>query len=145
MHAMLSHPAFRSYLLCSTILALYLLALANLTGAIRIKNKVYVNPEDAKSTQGTLVDADHPDVQRIRRAHANAVENVPLFWVIGLFYVLTDASAFGASAYFWTFTASRFLHSLFYLKGIQPFRTMMYGIGTAALVGMSVHVLRALL
>lgn len=50
-----------------------------------------------------------------------------------------------ALIYFGTFTAARLLHSLFYLWGRQPFRTMMFGVGVLATLGMAVHVIRTAL
>lgn len=44
--------------------------------------------------------------------------------------------------YFWTFTAARLLHSVFYLWGKQPFRTLAFAVGVLAIIGMAVHVLR---
>jgi hypothetical protein len=34
------------------------------------------------------------------------------------------------------------LHSIFYLFGRQPFRTLMFGVGVAAMIGMAVRVIR---
>lgn len=133
--------AFKIYAICAALLALNLMVLGGLTGGARGKNKSPGNPEDAGKPKETALEADHPNVVRVRRAHMNALENVPTFWAIGLIYVLMGASPLGAKAYFITFTAARFLHSFFHLKAIQPFRSISFGIGSLTLLGMVVQIL----
>ena len=87
----------------------------------------------------------NPAVARTLRLHHNDVENIPLFFAIGLIYVLLGASAFGAAVYFWSFTISRVLHSFGYARGIQPARALLWGFGTLCLIGMSFSVLTQLL
>jgi prostaglandin-E synthase 1 len=130
---------FKYYALCSAILALNLLVLAGMTGAARGRTKSFSNPEDAKGDAKPDA-ADHPDVARVVRTHRNAVENIPMFFAIGLIYVLIGASATGAKAYFITFTAARVLHSVMQLKGLQPWRTIFYAIGSLCIVGMIVQI-----
>jgi glutathione S-transferase len=135
-------PALKLYALASTLVALHLILLAGWTGAVRNRHKTYVNPEDATTLKGTLVAADHADVLRVKRAHYNALENAVPFFAVGLAYALSGASTTGAYAYFFTFLAARVLHSMFYLWGKQPFRTLTFAIGVLAMVGMGVHVIR---
>jgi glutathione S-transferase len=137
---MVLSPAFRLYAIASTVLALHLLVLAFWTGTVRTLRKQYVNPEDVKLNKGESAEADHPDVARAKRAHMNALENAVPFFVIGALYAL-GASRMGALIYFGVFVAARLLHSVFYLRGIQPWRSMMFGIGLLDLLGMGVHVL----
>ncbi len=139
---MIENHAFKLYLLVSTLLAIHLLLLAVWTGTVRTRLKAWVNPEDVAVLKGTQVEVDHPDVLRVKRAHHNALENAVPFFAIGLGYALSGASQVGAQAYFFTFLAARVLHSLFYLFGKQPFRTLTFAVGVAALVGMAIHVIR---
>jgi glutathione S-transferase len=136
-----SDPQFRLYALTSSILALHLLALAAMTGGARTKAKKYVNPEDAAALKGSVVEIDVDPVLRLKRAHLNALENAVPFFVIGFLYVLSGCSQRGATIYFWTFVAARLLHSVFYLAGKQPWRTVMFAIGSLAVAGMAVQVL----
>jgi uncharacterized MAPEG superfamily protein len=145
MNILLDNPAFRTYVICATILAVHLILLAGWTGTVRATRKAFVNPEDARLNKGTEVDSDHPDVRRAGRAHMNALENAVPFFIVGLLYVLTGATKTGAMAYFGTFTAARLLHSIFYLAGKQPFRTISFGIGVLTIFGMAFHVVRAAL
>lgn len=138
-------PALQLYALFSTVLAVQLLALALWTGTVRVMKKQWVNPEDAKLSKGENVQVDHPDVARVKRAHQNAIENAIPFFAVGFLYAGVAPSKNAALIYFGTFTAARLLHSVFYLWGRQPFRTMMFGVGVLATLGMAVHVIRTAL
>jgi len=143
MHDLLTSPAFNLYALASTVLALHLLALALWTGTLRALKKQYVNPEDAAFNKAEAAGADHPDVARTRRAHANALENALPFFVVGALYALSGATRTGALVYFSVFVAARLLHSVFYLWGRQPWRTLMFVVGVLDVIGMAVQVLEA--
>ena len=71
----------------------------------------------------------------------NDGENIPLFWAVGLVFVLGGASASGAWWYCWTFTIARLLHWVAYLNHLQPWRAIFYGIGYAAILGMSLQII----
>ena len=66
----------------------------------------------------------------------------PVVGGVGLLYAFSGPSKVGAQAYFFTFVGARILHSIFYLWGRQPFRTLCFAIGALATIGMAVHVLR---
>jgi len=133
------------YALASAILVLQLVALALWTGTVRVMRKQWVNPEDAKLNKGDNTEADHPDVRRVQRAHHNLLENAVPFFVIAGLYVSTGATHQGALIYCGTFVGVRLLHTVFYLAGIQPFRTICFAIGVFSIIGMAVHVLQAAL
>lgn len=137
------NPALAAYAIASTTIALELLALALLTGSVRVRKNTYVNPEDAKAAKGTKVDLEPEEVARVKRAHANLLENAVPFFVVGALFVASGATKTAAFAYFGTFVAARLLHAVFYLWGRQPFRTLSFGAGVLAVIGMAVHVLRA--
>ncbi len=139
---MLDSHALKLYAVCASILALQLIALALWTGTVRVKNKTWVNPEDAKLNKGDQKDVEHADVQRVKRAHQNALENAVLFFVVGLLYAMSGPTKNGAMIYFSTFTGARLLHSIFYLWGKQPFRTLMFAIGVLCVIGMAVRGIR---
>jgi uncharacterized MAPEG superfamily protein len=133
----------RLFALVSALLAIHLLALGFLTGSIRILRKQYTNPEDKAVIKGARVDSDHEDVLRARRAHLNALENAVPFFAVGALYASSGASHLGAQVYFFTFLAVRVLHSVFYMLGLQPLRSIAWGIGSLATLGMAIHVIRA--
>jgi uncharacterized MAPEG superfamily protein len=143
MHTLLDNPALKLFALTSAILAVQLILLAFWTGTARALSKTFVNPEDAPLNKGgSQAESDHPSTQRAKRAHQNALENAVPFFAVGLMYALTSPSQTGAQAYFFTFLGARLLHSVFYLWGKQPFRTMMFSIGALAIIGMAVQVIR---
>lgn len=135
----------QTYALVAALLAVHLLLLAFWTGTVRVMRKTWVNPEDAVLNKLEQAKAEHPDVVRVKQAHTNAIENAIPFFVLGALYVVTHGSKTGAQAYFFTFLAMRVLHSLFYLLGKQPFRTISFAIGVLACLGMAVHVIRSVL
>jgi microsomal prostaglandin-E synthase 1 len=138
-----TNPAFAAYALASSILSLQLIVLALLTGLARGRTKTYVQREDAATFKGEKAAVEHPDVARAQRSHLNTLENAVPFFVVGLLYVLTGATRTGATAYFGVFVAARILHSVVYALGLQPWRTIAYLIGILSIVGMAVHVIRA--
>ncbi len=142
MQTLLENPAFKLYALVSSLLALHLLLLAGWTSGVRTKHKAFVNAEDAGTFKGAQTESDHPDVLRVKRAHQNAMESAIPFFAVGLTYALLGATKTGAQAYFLTFLAARVLHSVFYLAQKQPFRTISFAIGAAAITGMAVQVIR---
>jgi uncharacterized MAPEG superfamily protein len=135
--------AVRIYALVSTLVAVHLILLAFWVGTVRTMRKQFTNPEDKIVIKGALVDADHTDVLRAKRAHLNALENAVPFFAVGALYAVTSPSLMGAQVYFFTFLGARVLHSLFYLWGRQPFRTLTFAVGALATLGMAVHVIRA--
>jgi uncharacterized MAPEG superfamily protein len=144
MEPFIGNPAFRTYALCVAILVIKMIASAAYTGAQRARVKGYVNPEDAALTGGpgaTASEAEHPAVAKALRIQRNDLENIPLFFAIGLVYVLLGATPFGAAVYFWLFTAARIVHTLVYVRNLQPARAICWGIGVLCLLGMSASVL----
>lgn len=144
MDVLMQNPAFRTYAVCSAILVIKMLLVGNYTAIQRMRNKGYVNDEDAKAFGGagtTASAAEQPAVAHALRIQRNDVENIPLFFAIGLIYVLEGASAVGATAYFWTFTIARVAHSLAYMNHLQPWRSIAYTAGFLSTLGMAVQIL----
>lgn len=137
-----TNPAFSTYAIASTVIALHMILLAFYTGRVRSRHKQYGNPEDAAFFKLPAAEGDHPDVLRVKRAHANALESAVPFFAIGALFVTVGPSKSSALAYFGVFVAARLLHSVFYIWGKQPFRTILFAIGTLSVIGMAVHVLR---
>ena len=141
---MTADPQFKLYAICSCVLTLQMLLLGAMTAAKRAKHKGYMNPEDnaVSFKDARLVEgSDHPEVQRVQRAHRNLLESLPMFFALGLIYLLAGAPALGAKICFIGFTAARVMHSIVYIRAMQPWRTMMYAIGSLSLVGMVVMIL----
>jgi prostaglandin-E synthase 1 len=143
----MTQPAFAIYALCAVVLCLNLMVLWGYSGRVRSKTKTTHNPEDLaafdKQNLGTVVTADPPEVARVLRAHTNAVVNVLPFLVLGLIHVLDGCSATEAWILFGGFTAARLVHSLVYLAGKQPWRTLIFIVGALFQVALMVQVVRA--
>ena len=145
MTTLLTEPAFSLYAVCSAILVATLYAIGFWTAKVRNDRKAIVNHEDVKVNSGaTVVDVEHPDVQRLKRAHMNAIENAVPFFVIAFIYTQTLPSMNMARGLFFTFVAIRVLHAIFYATAKQPFRTLAFTVGAIINLVMVVQVLRAI-
>lgn len=134
----MTDPVFKLYAICSAVLTIQLLLLAIMTGARRGKYKSYLNPEDSpqKSDGG-----DHPEVARVSRAHRNSIENILPFFGIGLLFAMTGQNPLVAQILIGTFTGARVIHSIAYIAGKQPFRTLSFLTGVLTLLAMSAMVI----
>ena len=133
-------PASQPMLLFSALLVLKMGALSFATANTRRKSGVVVNPEDTKVNPGTrAAGEDAPETQRILRAHRNDLENIPAFLILALLFTLSGASATAGWAYFGVYFVARVLHSIFYLKAIQPGRTAAFFAGQLAMIGIIVQ------
>ena len=143
MDSMLANPAFRTYALCTSILALKMLFSAVYTGTRRQKHRGYINSEDARVFGGggtSAGDAESPEVAHALRIQRNDIENIPAFFAVALVYVLAGASPFGAAVYFWTYTIARIAHTVAYTRHLQPMRAICWIAGSLCIVGMAVQV-----
>ena len=148
MTTLLADPQFKLYAICCAILSFQMLLLAAMTAAKRSTAKNYLNPEDktvAFKDAKLVAGAEHPDVARVQRAHRNLNESLPMFFALGLVCVLAGVNPLGAKICFGVFTGARVLHSIVYIKAMQPFRTATYALGSFALTGMIVMILLAVL
>jgi len=146
MNALFSQPAFQLYVISSAVLTVILYALAAMTGKTRERRRAVVNAEDVKVYNGAaVVEVEHPDVQRIKRAHLNGIENAVPFFVIGLLYALTNPNLILVRGLFVTFVGVRLLHAVFYLTARQPYRAASFAVGMLINLVMVVQVLRAAL
>ncbi len=140
-------PSFTAYAVCSVIVSMELLLLGAMTAATRAKHQGFLNPEDRSVSKkdAEFVDgAEHPDTARVQRAHRNLLESAPIFFAIGLIAVLIGASPLGVTICCGVFTAARVLHAIVYIRGLQPWRTIFFAIGTVSLVvlmGLSMYTL----
>jgi len=116
----------------------------NMSGAVRGKTKTALNPEDARAFKGSLVEADPPEVSRVLRAHRNTVDNTVPFLLLAFAFASLGPSALEAQILLYGFTVARLAYSVCYLKGLQPWRTIMYGISVLLALGLAVDTLRLL-
>ncbi|XP_014239239.1 microsomal glutathione S-transferase 1-like [Cimex lectularius] len=129
------NPAFMFYVFSSAALVLKMLILTPLTARQRFKNKVFLSPEDTSLLKGSKVDV-HPDVERVRRAHRNDLENVVFFLSMAFCYILTNPTKWVAILVLAAFTVARFLHTFFYLTA-KTARMYAFAVGYLVLVYMA--------
>jgi uncharacterized MAPEG superfamily protein len=144
----IAHPEFRTYALCSAILGLKMLFSAIYTGVQRQRGQGYINAEDARAFGRTGARAgteEAPAVAHALRIQRNDLENIPLFFAIGMIFVLAGAAPIWAVVYCWAFTLARIAHTIAYTWNLQPWRAIFYGIGSVAILAMIVHIIIAVI
>lgn len=105
------------------------------TSTYRRINKAFQNPEDALAHAGGdrkkaaewFRKAD--DVERVKRAHRNDIENVVPFIFAGLLYCASKPSSTTALLHFKVFFFSRVLHTIGYLSKVKFVRTWSFVAG----------------
>lgn len=130
-----------AYGVSTLVLCLNMTVLWVMSGAVRGKTKTTPNTEDARTVaKGSTVAEETPEaVSRVLRAHTNTVVNGVPFLLAAQVYVAAGASAEMAWAFCGGFAAIRVLYSFFYLGGVQPWRTLSFGIGLLITLAMMVH------
>jgi uncharacterized MAPEG superfamily protein len=129
MRLLLLDDNVRTLVLVNVLLVFKLLSGGNLTSILRVTRKVYANPEDyalnrmAPSTQGDA------QVERSRRAHQNDLENILPFIPLSLLYAVTSPSHALFASLLWGFFGARVLYTIVYLRGLQPLRSIAFGLG----------------
>ena len=139
MNELVHTAVFQCYAVSAAVLTLNLVVLAGSTAAARGKAGGVLNAEDkGLNAKAEVITVEHETTARWQRAHRNALENIPVYLVLGLILALTQPSATLANALFITFTVARLGHSFFYVKGVQPFRTLCFAIGLLSMVGIAI-------
>jgi glutathione S-transferase len=146
MSAIAALPAFEALVIFSVLLALKMAAVAFVTAKVRFDSKVVLNPEDAPVNPGSQAQAEEAVATlRAKRAHLNDVENIPVFMVLALLFTLTGCSALAGWVYFGVYFVARTLHTIFYLKAIQPWRTAAFALGQLTQLGIMVQLVMRVL
>lgn len=119
------------------VLCLKMFALSCYQGYFRLRLVAFTNPEDAAVFQRPAQAVECPQVLRAARAWANDLENIPLFFALCGLAIALDASPTLCAWLSTLFTFARVLHTVAYLAGVQPWRTVFYGVGILCLLGLS--------
>ena len=103
--------------------------------------QIFISPEDTAGLKNAKVKYDDPDVERVRRAHLNDLENIPAFIFAAWLFVLTNPPAWLALNLFRAFTFARIVHTLVYAVVVipQPARALSWGVGYGVTGYMLVH------
>ncbi|XP_050450384.1 microsomal glutathione S-transferase 1 [Cataglyphis hispanica] len=115
-----------------SILVLKMLAMLPLTVRQRFRKKVFMNEEDAALTDGSKVTYNDPDVERVRRAHLNDLENILPWFAITYLWLGTGPSSWLAKMLIRTFVLARIFHTISYvIMKQQPTRAIVFFVGFA--------------
>jgi uncharacterized MAPEG superfamily protein len=130
----------RMYALTAIVLTLKMAAVSLAQGRGRVGTSIFVNPEDAKLFGGQEAAAEAPAVQRASRAWRNDLENIPIFLILAWIYVAAGLPVRAFVIYCLIFMVCRIVHTVCYLKTIQPMRTIAFTIGAFAMLAMMIHI-----
>jgi prostaglandin-E synthase 1 len=134
--AILLAPAVRLFTLVSLLLVLKMILVGSYTSVLRLRRNVFATGEDYAWRGARPPAVPDEDIERVRRAHRNDLENILPFFTVGLLYALTNPSLRAAQTYFWGFLVARVLHSVFYIRGMQPHRSIAFGVGLLCILAM---------
>src|SRR4051812_38614683 len=129
-----AHPVLVAYAITCVVLCLNLLMLWVSSGAIRAKGGVAINPEDGARYGVPVSEFNPPTVARLLRAHRNAEATIYPFLLLGLLFVFAGGKAAIAIPIFAIFVVARIVHSIVYLKAMQPWRTIAFAVSLLAIV-----------
>ncbi|XP_003696883.1 microsomal glutathione S-transferase 1 [Apis florea] len=133
---------FKIFAFWGIILALKLVAMVPLTAYYRFKNKIFLNPEDAITLKGAKVANNDPEIERVRRAHLNDLENILIWYIVTFVWLTTNPSIWLASLLIRTFVIARILHTLVYaIFAKQPHRVIAFFVGYATTLYQAVNIL----
>ncbi|GAA6103354.1 prostaglandin E synthase [Tachysurus ichikawai] len=142
MDAMLENSVFSCFVFYSILLILKMYTIAVITGQVRLRKKAFANPEDAERHGGAQFCRTDPYVERCRRAHFNAMENILPFIFLGAIYSMTGPSLLIAKVHFLVFFLGRMMHSVAYLFALKaPTRSLAYIIAQVPCFSMAIQIL----
>ena len=125
------------YALCVVVLCVKMVAISCYQGFYRISSLAFTNSEDARYFNRPVHHHELPQVCRAAKAWANDLENIPLFFVLGGLCCVLATWSVPAIGLFCLFTVARVLHTVLYLAGWQPWRTVAYAVGIVCLSGLA--------
>jgi glutathione S-transferase len=125
---LLRDPVVRLLVVVYALLVLKMAAVSAYTSILRLRRNVFATPEDY-ALRGLPAQSSDEDIERVRRAHRNDLENILPFFVVGFLYLLTRPSLLAAAIYLVGYLVARTLHSIFYIRGMQPHRTIAFTAG----------------
>lgn len=133
------NPAFTYWFLTTTLLFLKMLSNSVIQGQVRIKAKSYPLPENARYFAKSSVKDDPEIVVRASNCWRNDLENIPMFLILALAFVIVGGGPTAMLFYGLLFTSTRFLHSYYYLTARQPHRFLCYLTGLILTLTMTFH------
>jgi len=135
---------FGAFAFHAGLMAVKTLSMSFFTARMRFKKGVFISREDIKGKEKEFKAGQglDDDVERVRRAHQNDIENIFPFLTLGFLYLFTSPSLECATLCFRIFSGARILHSLVYLLEIpQPSRALSFFVGQGVNLYMGYKVL----
>ncbi len=126
---LLAQPAVRVFAFWYLLLVVKMLMLIFRISSARMKTSTFSTPEDYAAIGATApAGPPVPDegIERLRRALQNDLENILPFFGVGLIYALSEPSLGMARFLFAGFAISRIVHTVVYLRGLQPHRSIAF-------------------
>ena len=142
------NPVFVAYAIAAALMILKVMGQGWITVFRMMKiGGGFLNPEDEaaglanpKPHAGQLDPDDY--VERSRRMHRNDLENIPMFLVAGLLFVLTEPPIWIAQWLFFGYVAIRLGHFWAYFTAkSHEVRATFFTIGSFIVIGMAVYTL----
>ncbi|KAK0084682.1 hypothetical protein PV325_006592 [Microctonus aethiopoides] len=113
------------------LIVLKVLAMMLLTARQRFIKKIFISPEDTTLLKGSKSGCVDEDIERIRRAHLNDLENI-LPWAISTaLWLTTSPDPLTAKILIISFCIARIIHTIVYAIIVipQPTRALAFGVG----------------
>ncbi len=137
---------YQFYALITVILFFKMASISVVQAFGRLGTKTFVTPEDAEFfAHASPAQEEAPIVKRASNAWRNDLENIPMFLFLGLIYVTLGLWPGGAFIYFTIFVVARIFHTIMFLLGLQPWRTIFFTFGMAVCIILSINILTAVL
>ena len=145
---LMAQPAVRVFAFWYLLLVVKMLMLIFRTSAARMKTSSFAAPEDyaaAGVAAPAGAAATDEGIERLRRALQNDLENILPFFGVGLIYALSGPSIGMARFLIGGFALSRIAYTIFYVRGLQPHRSIAFMLGMFFLVCMLLRALWSVL
>merc|ERR1712203_57161 len=86
----ISKEVFGAFAFYAAIVTVKMLLMSLATARQRFRKLVFISEEDIAGNAQAKVSNSDPDVERVRRAHLNDIENILPFLALGLLYCFTQ-------------------------------------------------------
>jgi len=149
----MSNEVFSGFAFYGTLCLIKTGAMSLITSWNRWKYGSFNNPQDAQIEAKSEDPGEYKklmvpkeEVEKVRRAHLNDLENVVPFVLLGLLYVATDPDKATAMWHFQTFFCVRLSHTVACLTGMrQSVRAVNFLVGICCFASMAIRTLLATL
>jgi uncharacterized MAPEG superfamily protein len=124
-------PAFAAWATTTALFFVKLFGNSAVQGLVRLKNRQFVKPEDARFYGRNAPPAaeEHVLVQRAAAVWRNDLENIPMFLLLALGLVLAGDPGPWTAGLCGLFFVARLAHTAFFLAPRQPHRNIAYQLG----------------